>query len=206
MREQLENYVNLLFAGNPEAEEIKQEILLNTLDRYDDLIARGKAPGAAYSLAIAGIGDVSELLDQPTAAEAPVREIPVLENAQTVRHRKTLRAIGVALYILCPVPVIVLENTRFEDPVGVPILFLMVAAATALLILSGRGDGEKTGERKTLDFVSLAVWITGTIIYLGINFFTHAWFITWLIFPIAGAVSGLIHAAFDLKEAKKHEK
>ena len=58
MREQLTQYVNLLFAGNDDAEEIRQEILQNTLDRYDDLVAQGKSPEAAYRLAITGIGAV----------------------------------------------------------------------------------------------------------------------------------------------------
>ena len=64
MKDQLIRYVDLLFAGAPDASEIKQEILQNTLDRYDDLIAQGKSPQAAYSLSISGIGDVSELLGQ----------------------------------------------------------------------------------------------------------------------------------------------
>ena len=38
MREQLEKYVELLFAGNPGSEEMKQEILQNTLDKFDDYI------------------------------------------------------------------------------------------------------------------------------------------------------------------------
>ena len=42
MREQLTQYVELLFAGAPGSEEIKEEILQNTLDRYDDLIARAR--------------------------------------------------------------------------------------------------------------------------------------------------------------------
>ena len=58
MREQLTQYVNLLFAGAPDSEDIRQEILQNTLDRYDDLIAAGKTPEAAYRLAISGIGDI----------------------------------------------------------------------------------------------------------------------------------------------------
>ena len=57
MREQLTQYVNLLFAGAPDTDDIKQEILQNTLDRYDDLIAQGKVPEAAYRLCITGIGD-----------------------------------------------------------------------------------------------------------------------------------------------------
>ena len=41
MREQLIQYVNLLFAGAQNSEDTRQEILQNTLDRYDDLIAEG---------------------------------------------------------------------------------------------------------------------------------------------------------------------
>ena len=62
MREQLIQYVNLLFAGAIDCEEVKQEILQNTLDRFDDLVAQGKSPEAAYRLAIAGIGDINEIL------------------------------------------------------------------------------------------------------------------------------------------------
>ena len=62
MREQLIQYVELLFAGAADCEDIKQEILQNTLDRYDDLVAQGKVPEAAYRLAIAGIGDINEIL------------------------------------------------------------------------------------------------------------------------------------------------
>ena len=62
MREQLIQYVNLLFAGAPDSDEIRQEILQNTLDRYDDLVSQGKSPEAAYRLAISGIGDINEIL------------------------------------------------------------------------------------------------------------------------------------------------
>ena len=42
MREQLIQYVNALFAGERDKEDVKDEILQNTLDRYDDLVAQGK--------------------------------------------------------------------------------------------------------------------------------------------------------------------
>ena len=44
MREQLIQYVSLLFAGAENCEDTRQEILQNTLDRYDDLIAEGIMP------------------------------------------------------------------------------------------------------------------------------------------------------------------
>ena len=42
MREQLAQYVELLFAGTTDTDEIRQEILQNSLDRFDDLVAQGK--------------------------------------------------------------------------------------------------------------------------------------------------------------------
>lgn len=74
MREQLIHYVDLLFAGSPQAAETKQEILQNTLDRYDDLIAQGKTPEAAYRLAISGIGDINEILGSEAAVLPDVPE------------------------------------------------------------------------------------------------------------------------------------
>ena len=41
MREQLIQYVNLLFAGTMDCDEIRQEILQNTHDRYEDLLDQG---------------------------------------------------------------------------------------------------------------------------------------------------------------------
>ena len=54
MREQLIQYVQLLFAGAADCDDTRQEILQNTLDRYDDLVAAGKTPEAAYRLARPG--------------------------------------------------------------------------------------------------------------------------------------------------------
>ena len=80
MREQLIQYVDLLFAGAKDCEDIKLEILQNTLDRYDDLIAEGKVPEAAYRLAITGIGDLSEILGS-TSQRNPI-------GAPTIAERK----------------------------------------------------------------------------------------------------------------------
>ena len=72
MREQLIQYVQLLFAGAADCDDTRQEILQNTLDRYDDLIAAGKTPEAAYRLAIMGIGDINEILGRaPGSAPLP---------------------------------------------------------------------------------------------------------------------------------------
>ena len=42
-------------------------------------------------------------------------------------------------------------------------------------------------------------------VYLLLSFWSQAWHITWLVFPISAAIDGIVRAIFDLKEAKKHE-
>ncbi len=207
MREKLANYVELLFAGAPQARDIQQEILQNTLDRYDDLIAQGKAPEAACQLAICGIGDIHELLgDTPSPAVLPASPAAPKKGSKDRKYT----AIAVMLYILCCVPVI-LFGTMGLGTVGVALMFLMVAAATGLLILQGSGPKEakshSVSPRQELNKgVGSLIGILGVGIYLVVSFATSAWYITWLIFPIMAAVKGLVRAILDLKEAGKNEK
>ena len=137
MKDQLTRYVDLLFAGAPDAEDIKQEILQNTLDRYDDLISQGKAPQAAYSLAISGIGDINEILSSQPAAEVIQTAAPKVQPM----WKKVLRAVAIFLYILCPVPMFALDAVGMDE-LGLCGLLAMVAIATALLIISGEKSEE----------------------------------------------------------------
>lgn len=213
MREQLIQYVNLLFAGAPDCEDMKQEILQNTLDRYDDLIAEGKVPQAAYRLAIAGIGDINEILGT-TPQQAPVyTRAPKPQSDGDTDKKKLMRAIAVAMYILCPTPLIVLSEFGLEI-IGLCVLLAIVAVATLLIILGAKKEPEEefhvpqtmTPEMELRGSIDKLVTTVGVIAYFAISFTTRQWHITWLVFPIIGAVKGLIHAILDLKEAKNHEK
>ncbi len=209
MREHLIQYVDLLFAGAANAWDMKQEILQNTLDRYDDLISQGKTPEAAYQLAIAGIGDIREILGStpaaavPTAAEAPVipgkKEKPI--------WKKVLQALSICLYILSPLPLFLLQNE-----IGLCGLLAICAAATGLIILAGSSESpSESGTRQKKQESELNKALGGALtalclcVYFAVSFLTGAWYITWLIFPIFAAIKGLIKACLDLKEAQKHE-
>ena len=64
MREQLRAYVQHLFdraADTPRNRELLEEILQNTLDRYDDLVAQGTSEADAYQQAVSQIGEVEKL-------------------------------------------------------------------------------------------------------------------------------------------------
>ena len=209
MKEQLIQYVNLLFAGVSDADEIKQEILQNTLDRYDDLMDQGKTPEAAYRLAISGIGDINEILNS-TAPEIP-QPVPQPQQNNVIGKlesigTKALKAFAIALYILCPIPLIVMEMIGIET-LGLCGTLAMVAIATMLLVFSRRDNGSKekvaeptsAPETELKKSVRSLIGAVGFAVYLIVSFSTGAWHITWLIFPILGAVRGLIFAIMDLK-------
>lgn len=66
MREQLRAYVRRLFAQAPDTQrnrELREEILQNTLDRFDDLVAQGVPEESAYTQAVGSIGDVENLIE-----------------------------------------------------------------------------------------------------------------------------------------------
>ena len=86
MREKLISYVNLLFAGTEGVEDIQQEILQNTLDRFDDLVSRGSTPENAYRQAIAGIG-----MSMPSSAESsPRRQSRITTLCRNLRAQPLL--------------------------------------------------------------------------------------------------------------------
>lgn len=150
MRNKLIQYIELLFAGAPATQEmadLKEELTRNTLDRYDDLVQDGKSEEAAYNLAVAGIGDINELLQQLKAPARPEQE---------------------------PQPV-------YTSPYGTP----PAPAQKKRLPAVGR-------------WLVAILWVLATLLYLVVSFSTHAWHLTWLIFPIAGAANQVIYACFDL--------
>ena len=206
MREQLIQYVSLLFGGTENCEDIRQEILQNTLDRYDDLVAAGNSPEYAYRQAISGIGDISEILASQSAAPESVSA--PRENPDSAAVKRLMRALAIALYILSVTPLILLSEFG-QDTLGLCFMLVMIAVATVLLILGKKEPAptEATAKapfnRKNLQKrINNLIWWIGLALYFLLSFSTHAWSLTWLIFPLIGAVQGLLSACLDLSEAK----
>lgn len=209
MREQLEQYVNLLFAGNPGMEDVKEEILQNTLERYDDLIAQGKTPEAAYRLAISGIGDISEIFGSRQAPASP--EVPTGSGNRELARR--VRAIAIGMYILSVIPLIALGSIGY-DTLGLCMTLVLVGCATVLLIVyqdPGKNPAplepsrtyDPNQELKTS--VRRFIRTLGLVFYFLLSFLTGAWHLTWLMFPIMAALNGLVKACIDLWEVSRNE-
>lgn len=213
MRQQLIQYVELLFAGAQDCEDIKQEILQNTLDRYDDLIAEGKVPEAAYRLAITGIGDINEILGTNRPVSQPAASAGAVQKEADTPLKKTLRAVAVALYILCLIPLIVLSELGMET-IGLCGTLVFVAVATALMVLGSRKERRdpepevseiKSPKSELRESVSGLIWAIGLAVYFILSFLTMAWHITWVLFPILGAIQGLVRILLsdDSKQLSK---
>ncbi len=196
MREQLIQYVKLLFAGTPDSEEMQQEILQNTLDRYDDLISQGKSPEAAYRLAISGIGDINEVLgsDPSPAPVVTAQEVPEKKD-----NKKLMRSVAIGMYICCVLPVIALGNVG-EGILGVCLMFLLIAAATVLMVMAfdDKEEKEETA-KKPQNPLDKGLNTLALVLFLVLSFATGMWHITWLVFPIMAAVKGIIRACRDLR-------
>lgn len=209
MREQLIQYVELLFAGATDSEDIKQEILQNTLDRYDDLIAAGKVPEAAYRLAIAGIGDINEILGTNIPSSVVSRPTTEPDDGDTPT-KKLLRAIAVGLYILCPLPLIVLGDIGMAN-LGLCATLAIVAVATVLIMLGAKKEPPEKQKKEDSPRSELSkslgglIWAIGLGIYFLVSFTTNHWHITWVIFPILGALEDLVKALVRNYEAQHND-
>ncbi|MCL2408720.1 MAG: permease prefix domain 1-containing protein [Oscillospiraceae bacterium] len=219
MEDKLRRYVEGLFeetAPTKKAVELREEMIQNLQDKYKDLIAEGKTPEAAYNIVVAGIGDVGALIK-----ELEDNTMPDIEKYQEAQSKSAmLTAIAVMMYILSVLPLIMLSlfGNRNSATIGLPIMFVMVAVATGLLIYNSMSKPKynkesdtmveeflewqsETDERRTLrKAVSGMLWSIVVVVYIIVSFATHMWHITWVIFVLAGALESLINILFTLKK------
>lgn len=216
MENRLRNHIDILFSNMPQnqnTQEIKEEMLQNLIEKYYDLLAEGKNEETAYSITIASIGDISSLFEK----ESPI-------DPQVIQKQKNksalLTSIAIMLYILCVVPCIIFSmsgNVMLNSVLGPVLMFVMIAAATGLLIYNSKtkiksnhnretmvdefkqwqsGNPSQAGKYKSIKGV---LWSVTVLIYLLVSFLTFAWYITWIIFIIAVAVEQVIKLIIEIK-------
>lgn len=120
-------------------------------------------------------------------------------------------AIGVVFCIVSVVPVIIIEafveGTNFfwlEDVAGA-MLFILVAIGVSCFITAGVRQGAyevvlgekvlknpREEENEVMNVVSRIYWLVVTLIYLSWSFFSGAWGTTWVIWPLAGILFGIV--------------
>lgn len=177
MKEKLNEHIRVLFAdaerrspGNPRLAELKEELLLNTQEKYDHLVATGRTPEAAYVAAVNGIGDIEELLNDVIGARAPGEKNASDASAVSFDER---------------------EGTE-RDPEE--------AETDQEKDGGGRGGRNKRSRRSPwYKLVSGIIWTVVLVAYFALSFATHAWGTTWLLFIMGIAADNVAEGIFDLR-------
>lgn len=211
MEEKLRKYVEELFAGAPKNKksvDMREEILLNLNEKYQDLRQKGASEEEAFEIVKRSIGDVDQLIREMSD---PISNEKLEENRK--KSAKFI-AIAVALYILSPVAVILLA--LFNQPVvGVTLMFALIAGATSLLVYNNimhpkykkmddtmveefrEWKASNVDKAHKRDVYASIIWPVAVLIYFLVSFMTGAWYITWVIFLIAVIVHRIVRVCTD---------
>ncbi len=130
-------------------------------------------------------------------------------------------SIGILLCVMCFIPAALLSDIDVLEDFAAAALFLMVGVGVYFItsaniirksfdqllnintsqLKHNREDEQiKKIENKTVRVIMSVYWQTITCIYLCISFLTSSWHITWLIWPIAAAVRGILIAIYANQE------
>lgn len=220
MNAKIKNYVEVLFSDIPrsnKARELKEELLSNMSERFEDYIDQGKTENQAYSLVIGSLGDIDEML----AEVMPTDEF--LNSANYYRKRNARNtAISVAMYIIGVVFLIgfaaIGENMGGGDVypiIGLLMMLVISAIATGIIIYSNmsmpleyKDYNAKINKElipvdskqgRLMKNILSIYWLIVTFSYLAISFITYQWGITWIIWVLAAVFEMIIKTIFEMR-------
>jgi hypothetical protein len=186
MKERIKDHIEVLFAdaerrspANQRLAELKEELLQNTLEKYEHLLTLGKSPEAAYASAVDGIGDISALLDD------------VIEESDTRRAAESAMRSAAAAEVK--------PETEGADGDGDD------GDGDDGDDDDDDDDDADNGEAKRpprspwYKLASGIIWTVTLGSYFAISFATHAWAVTWLVFLMGIAADNVAEGIFDLR-------
>lgn len=160
--EKIRSFVENMFLGLPDTQEVrdaKARLLEGMSDRYEELLAQGKDPDAAFGISVAEFGSMEELRRElgggaPAAAPQPQ---PCLDEAARREYETFQRqypiaiAAGVALCILAIAVSMFLDRWMGEMGGNVPhVAFLtIIAMSVCIFISTSASKGSSTSGRLT---------------------------------------------------------
>lgn len=218
MYEKFRKKVDELFENAPEtnrSRELKEELLANLMDKYNDLLASGKGEDEAFNIAISGIGDVDELI-------RGLKEKNVFDYAQMQKDRKKsalILSVSIGLYIMSVVILILFSEVfQIDDNISVCIMLTIDAVATCLIIYNAisrpkylKADdtiveefkewkSANNKDREILKSIKSILWMIIVVLYFVLSFQFGSWAYSWVIFIIGAAVERAITLAFQLRK------
>lgn len=217
MNEKIRVEVNTLFQNAPNtkrANDLKDEIISNAEDKYEDLIKQGKTEEESLQTVIKEIGDVDELIEELN------KNNPIHTQYVEEARKKTglIVSICVGVYILSIIACVVLEELGLPDFITASSFLGVAGVSTCVLIYhfmtkpkyvkyedtmveefkEWKGKNDKNKEIKKA--INSIIWTLTVIIYLVVSFTFGIWYISWIIFLIASLIENIVKLIFKLGE------
>ena len=200
--------------------ELKEELIGNMEERYDDLIRQGYREEDAYQCALDSVGDVRELFRE--FADNGAQDYSgrsAMEPLGDRKKRAFLHAVGISLYIVgFAVWMLIIaigigfgEGEDMFGLIGFIVMLIFSAVATGIMVYCSNmypkyqkqydtlveefkeWKSGNTRNKEVKNAVSSVIWLIATILYFLISFGTGAWYITWLIWLIAPCVQTVVN-------------
>jgi hypothetical protein len=208
-------YIDHAFEDIPQTKkvlELKEELVGNLVEKYNDYLINGKTKDEAYTLAISGIGDISELVESMREADA-FSQISAKERKKHALFVST----AVAIYIISVFMVPIFTVTFGKPVTGIFVMFLFIAIATGLIIYGNiayknyikvddslvedfkafRASSSK--QKAVYNSFKSAFWSITVAVYFLLSFLFGIWRFSWIIFIIAGAIDKIVVGIFQLR-------
>lgn len=220
MNNKIKNYVEVLFSNVPQsrkANELKEELLSNMSERYEDYIKEGKTEDQAYDLVIDNLGDVDKMIADVVSNDK------FIEQANYFRTRNAAYiAISISMYIIAAALLIgitgfgiSLGNSGTYTAAGLLVSLLISAVATGIIIYinmstpaeyknynknsKNKLQNLNNKDNKLFNNIMSVYWTIMAFIYLAISFITGLWGITWIIWVLASAVYSILKGILGIK-------
>lgn len=219
MTNELRRHVELLFEAAPKSNrsfDLKEELLANLTERYNDLTARGVVPEDAYKNVVDSIGDVNELLK---GLETPPTFGP---EEQLARQKRSalITAIAVGLYFLAGIGFFAFGLTPNLEEWSVVAALVLSLPPTCLLVYNAYAypkyqqhedtvveefrawNSNQQSYKAVRGAVSSILWTLVLLVYFVVSFVTFAWYITWVIFLVGACLQSAVNLFFHIREMK----
>ncbi|HIS81451.1 MAG TPA: hypothetical protein IAB52_08320 [Candidatus Scatomonas merdavium] len=227
MKERIRAFMDDLLKDIPKSRkvlELKEELIGNMEERYEDLIRQGYREEDAFQCAMDSVGDVRELFREfEDAGQEAGSVFGVSENQESRKKRAFIHAVGVTLYIvgfavwmlIIAVATAMGVEEGMAGLAGFIVMLLFTAVATGMLVYCSSMYPEyrkkddtvveefkewrsgNAGQKEKKNTINSLIWLVATILYFLLSFGTGAWYITWLIWLIAPCVQMIVNLMMD---------
>ncbi|MDF2484899.1 MAG: hypothetical protein K0R46_1067 [Herbinix sp.] len=224
MNERMRNHIEKLFEEAPKtrkAFELREELLVNSEERYQDLLSTGVSADDAFKHVISSIGNVNELFQGLVETKPEDRA----ELEARTKKIALIRTAAVGLYIFSVFVFLVCAMfdmySRLDLAlIGMATMVFIAIIPTCMLVYVSNlyPKYRRTEDTIVEDFkewksetkkaksikvaISCIVWTSTLLLYFAVSFATFAWYATWIIFIAAGCVQAIIELVFRLKEMR----